>query len=132
MIGKSIECLKRNKIDGFEKLRLIISKQQAPNFNKILTKFSQKQVGVLKCPDKRCECCASLLLGILYTFKNVGKTFHLKAHLLAIVLIFFTLSFVSHVVKNTPVKLELVKPNSESVSESINNISGNLRIKKSR
>ena len=82
MIDKSIECLKRNKIDGFEKLKVIKSKQQAPNLNKILTKseFSQKQVGVFKCPDNRYECCASLLLGISYTFKNVDKTFNLKAH----------------------------------------------------
>ena len=82
MIDKSIECLKRNKVDGYENLRVIKSKRQAPNSKKILTKaeFSQKQVGVFKCPDKRCECCASLLLGNLYTFKNVDKTFNLKAH----------------------------------------------------
>ena len=50
---------------------------------RILTKaeFSQKQVGVFKCPDKRCECRASLLLGNSYTFKNVDETFNLKAHL---------------------------------------------------
>ena len=42
------------------------------------------------------------------------------------------LSFAPHVVKNTPVKLELVKLNSETVSESIDNISGNLSIKNSR
>ena len=56
MIDKSVEYLKRNKVDDFEK-------QQAPNLKKILTKaeFSQKQVGVFKCPDKRCECCVSLL-----------------------------------------------------------------------
>ena len=65
MIVKSVECLKQNKVDSFENLRLIKSKRQAPNLKKILTKaeFSQKQVGVYKCPDKRCECCASLLLG---------------------------------------------------------------------
>ena len=82
MIDKSVECLKRNKVDGFENLRVIKSKRQAPNLEKILTKaeFSQKQVGVFKCPDKRCECCASLLLGNSYTFKNVDKTFNLKAH----------------------------------------------------
>ena len=33
-----------------------------------------------KCPDKRCECCASLFLGNSYTFKNVDKTFSSKAH----------------------------------------------------
>ena len=44
MIGKSIECLKRNKVDGFENLTVIKSKRQAPNLQKILTKaeFSQK------------------------------------------------------------------------------------------
>ena len=63
MIDKSVECLKRNKVDGFEDLRAIKSKQQAPNLKKSLTKaeFSQKLVAVFKCPDKRCECCASLL-----------------------------------------------------------------------
>ena len=82
MIDKSVEYLKRNKEDGFENLRVIKSKRQTPNLKKILTKaeFSQKQVGVFKCPGKRCECCASLLLGNSYTFKNVDKTFNLKAH----------------------------------------------------
>ena len=42
--------------------------------------MSQKQVGFYKCPDKRCECCASLLLGNSYTFKNVDKTFNLKTN----------------------------------------------------
>ena len=82
MIDKSVECLKRNKLDGFEKLRVIQSKRQAPNLKKILTKaeFSQKQVGVYKCPDKRYECCASLLFGNSYTFKNHDKTFNLKTY----------------------------------------------------
>ena len=72
MIDQSVECFKRNKVDGFENLRVIKSKQQAPNIKRILTKaeFSQKQVGVYKCPNKRCECCASLLLGNSYTFKK--------------------------------------------------------------
>ena len=80
MIDKSVECLKRNKVDSFENLNVIKSKRQAPNVKRILTKaeFSQKQVGVYKCPDKRCECCASLLLGNSYTFTNVDKTFNLK------------------------------------------------------
>ena len=70
MIDKSVECLKRNKVDGFENLKVIKSKRQVPNLKRILTKaeFSQKQVGVYKCPDKRCEYCANLLLGNSYTF----------------------------------------------------------------
>ena len=82
MIDKSVECLKRNKVDGFENLKVIKSKRQAPNLKRILNKaeFSQKQVGVYKCPEKRCECCTNLLLGNSYTFKNVDKTFNLKAH----------------------------------------------------
>ena len=54
MIGKSVECLKRNKVDGFENLTVIKSKRQAPNLKKIITKaeFFQKQAGVYKCPDK--------------------------------------------------------------------------------
>ena len=82
MIDKSVECLNRNKVDGFENLRIIKSKRQAPNLKKILTKaeLSQKQVEVYKCPDKRCECCSSQLLGNSYTFKNVDKTFNLKTY----------------------------------------------------
>ena len=134
MIDKSVECLKRNKVDDSENLRVIKSKRQAPNLKKILTKaeFSQIQIGVFKCRDKRCECCASLLLGNSYTFKSVDKTFNLKAHFSCDSSNLLLLSFVQHVVKNTPVKLELVKPNSETVSESIDNISGNLSIKSSR
>ena len=82
MTDKSVECLKRNKVDGFENLKVTKGKWQVPNLKRILTKaeFSQKQVGVYKCPDKSCECCASLLLGNSYTFKNVDKTFNLKTY----------------------------------------------------
>ena len=81
-IDKSFECLKRNKVDGFENVWFIKSKQQVLNLKKILTKaeFSQKQVGFYKYPDKRCECCASILLGNSYSFKNVDKTFNLKVY----------------------------------------------------
>lgn len=37
MIHKSVQCLKRNKVDSFENLRIIKSKRQAPNFKRILT-----------------------------------------------------------------------------------------------
>ena len=37
MIDKSVECLKRHKVDGFENLRVIKSKQQAPNLKGILS-----------------------------------------------------------------------------------------------
>ena len=40
MIDKSVECLKRRKVDGFENLRVIKSKRQAPNLKKILSKTS--------------------------------------------------------------------------------------------
>ena len=48
MIDKSVECLKRNKVDGFENLSVIQSKRQEPNLKRILIKaeFYQKQVGV--------------------------------------------------------------------------------------
>ena len=71
-----------NVYNGFENLRIIKSKRQAPNLKRILNKveFSQKQVGVYKCPDKRCQCCPSLLLGNSYIFKNVNKTFNLKTY----------------------------------------------------
>ena len=133
MINKSVECLKRNKVDGFENLRLIKS-GEAPDLKKILTKaeFSQKQVEIYKCPDKRCECCASLLLGNSYPFKNVDKTHNLNAYLFCDSSNLLYIIICPHVVKNTPIKLELVKPNSETVSEFIDNISGNLSIKNSR
>ena len=71
-----MECLNQNKVDCFGNLRVIKSKQQAPNLKEILTKaeFSQKQVGVFKFPDQRCE------FGNSYTFKSVDKTFNLKTH----------------------------------------------------
>ena len=133
MIDKSVECLKRNKVDDFENLRLIKS-GEAPDLKKILTKaeFSQKQVGVYKCPDKRCAFCASLLLGNLYPFKNVDKTHNLNAYLFCDSSNLLYIIICPHVVKNTPMKLELVKPNSETVTEFIDNISGNLSIKTSR
>ena len=31
MIDKSVECLKRSKVDGFENIRVIKSKRQTPN-----------------------------------------------------------------------------------------------------
>ena len=79
MIEKSPECLKENKVDGLEKVRVIKSKRQAPNLKKILTKakFSQKQVRAFKCPNKRHECCANLLLSNSCTSKNVDETFNL-------------------------------------------------------
>ena len=76
---KISKCLKRNKVDGFENLRVIKSKRQAPNYKKILTnaEFFQKQVGVFKCPDKSCKCCTTLLLR--HVDKNIQfeDTFHL-------------------------------------------------------
>ena len=56
---------KAKQVDSFENPRVINSKQQTPNLKRILTKaeFSQKQVGVYRWPGKKCECCASLLLG---------------------------------------------------------------------
>ena len=79
MIEKSPECLKENKVDGLEKVRVIKSKRQAPNLKKILTKaqFSQKQVRAFKCPNKRRECCSNLLLINSYTSENVDETFNL-------------------------------------------------------
>ena len=46
MIDKSVERLKRNKVEGFENLKVTRSKRQAPNLKRIVTKaeFSQKQV----------------------------------------------------------------------------------------
>ena len=133
MIDKSVECLKRNKVDSFQNLKVIKSKRQVPNLKRILTKaeFSQKQVGVYKCPGKRCECCTSLRLGNSYTFKNVDKTFNLKTYFSCDSYNLYII-ICPNVVKNALVKVELVKLNSGTVSESIDNISGNLSIKNSR
>ena len=81
MIHKSGQCLKWNKVDSFENLREIKCKRQVSNLKNILAKaeFSQKQVGVFKSPDEICECCANLLLGNSCIFRNVDKTFNLKA-----------------------------------------------------
>ena len=114
MIDKSVECIERNEVDGFENLRVTKCKRQASNLKKILTKakFSQKQAGVYKCPDKRCECCAILLLRNSYTFKNVDKTFDLKAYFSFDSSNLLYIIICPHLVENTSVKLELVKPNS--------------------
>ena len=37
MIEKFVESIKRNKVDGFKNIRIIESKQQAPNLQKNLT-----------------------------------------------------------------------------------------------
>ena len=34
----------------------------------------------MKCPHKKCECYAGVILGNSYTFKHVDKMFNLKAH----------------------------------------------------
>ena len=82
MIDKSVQYLKRDKVDGFKSLRVIKCERQAPHFKKILTKaeFSQDQAGFYKYPDKRCECCASVLLGNSYKFKKIDKTFNFKTY----------------------------------------------------
>ena len=43
MKDKSVECLKQNKVDSFENLRIIRSKWQAPNLKRILTKAQLSQ-----------------------------------------------------------------------------------------
>ena len=132
MIDKPVECLKRNKKEGIDNLRAIKSKRQAPNLKKIPSKaeFSQKQVGVYKCPGKICECCASLLLGNSYIVKYVDKTFKLKTHFSChssnlLYIIIWPICGEEYTV-------ETRKSNSETVSEPIDNISGNFSIKNSR
>ena len=72
--------LKINNVAGFERIKLINSKRQPPNLQKLLTKveFSNGEVRVRKCQDLRCECCEFLLLPRSHTFENVSKTFTLK------------------------------------------------------
>ena len=43
IIDKLVECLKQNKVDNFENLRVTKSKRQAPNLKKILTKAESSQ-----------------------------------------------------------------------------------------
>ena len=134
IIDKSVECLKRNKLDRFANIRVIKSKRQAPNLKKILTKaeFSQKQVRVFKCPDKRCECCASLFLGNSDTLKNVDETFNLKVHFSCessnLLYIIICLTCREEYTGET----EIGKTKLRDVSETIDNILGNLSIKNSR
>lgn len=61
MMENAAACSKQNNVDDFENLTLIKDNRQVPNLKKVLTKaeFSQKQVGVFECPDKRpvfCPC----------------------------------------------------------------------------
>ena len=65
-------------------------------------------------------------------FKNVDKAVNLKAHFTCDSSNLLLLSFALRMAKNTPVKLELVKPNSETAFESVNNKSDNLSIKRPR
>ena len=68
-------------IQDFESIKLLNSKWQPPNRNNLWTKaeFSNEEVGVKKWQNFRRECCEVLLLSKEYTFKNVNKTFTLKA-----------------------------------------------------
>ena len=80
LIKSGVNTLVENNINGFKNIRLIHAKRQPPNLKRILTNslFKNKTAGVFKCSDSRCLCCQHLLLGISYTFKNVGKQFFLK------------------------------------------------------
>ena len=116
-----MECLNQNKVDCFGNLRVIKSKWQAPNLKEILTKaeFLQKQDGVFKFPDQRCE------FGNSYTFKSVDKTFNLKTHFscdnfnLLYIIICLTCGE-TYTDQTAAGKTKL------TMSESIDNISGNL------
>ena len=54
----------KNNISGFHNIKLIQSKRQSLNLKKLLTKAEYGEVlsGILKCSDKRCECCNYLLI----------------------------------------------------------------------
>ena len=70
----------QNTVPGFNELKLIHSRRQAPNLKRILTKaeFSQKKAMVSRCGKPRCECCDHILVGDQYTFKNVNYRFEIK------------------------------------------------------
>ena len=80
LVKSGVNTLVENNVNGFKNIRLIHAKRQSPKLKRILTNslFTNKTVGVFKCSDSRCLCCQQLLLGISYTFKNVGKQFFLK------------------------------------------------------
>ena len=80
LVKSGLNMLVENNVNGFKNIRLIHAKRQPPNLKGILTNFlfTNKTAGVFKCSDSRCSCCQQLLLGISYTFKNVGKQFFLK------------------------------------------------------
>ena len=81
LIKSSIECLKHNKVDGFESVKVIHSKRQAPNLKKLLTKaeFSSTLPSVKKCDKATCKCCDNLQLGTTHKFKNTNYTFTVKS-----------------------------------------------------
>ena len=80
LVKSGVNTLVENNVNGFKNIRLIHAKRQPPNLKRILTNslFTNKTAGVFKCSGSRCLSCQQLLLGILYTFKNVGKQFFLK------------------------------------------------------
>ena len=80
LVKSGVNTLVENNVNGFKNIMLIHAKRQPPNLKRILTNslFTNKTAGVFKCSGSRCLSCQQLLLGILYTFKNVGKQFFLK------------------------------------------------------
>ena len=81
-IKSSVNCLKKNNASGFHNIKLLQSKYQCSNLEKLLTKaeFGEVLSGPFNGSNKRCECFNYLLINDHYTFKNVQITFTLKNH----------------------------------------------------
>ena len=79
-IKESFSNLQNTHVPGFNDLKLIQSRRQAPNLKRILTKaeFSRKKPMVSKCGKPRCECCNHILVSDHYVFKNVNYRFEIK------------------------------------------------------
>ena len=80
LVKSGVNTLAKNNVNGFKKIRLIHAKRQPLNLKRIIRNslFTDKTADVFKSSDSTCLCCQQLLLGISYTFKNIGKQFFLK------------------------------------------------------
>ena len=82
-IQNTVKTLKNNRVKGFENVKLIHGRRQAPNLKRLLTssefKSQDPEFGVFKCGDTRCKCCEHLLLEKKHIFKNVNREFILRS-----------------------------------------------------
>ena len=73
--------LQQNEVPGFDDMKLIQSRRQAPNLKRILTRaeFSRRKPMAQRCGKPRCECCKHIYASDHYVFKKCSYRFKLKS-----------------------------------------------------